>query len=87
MKCIISKASDHPCFCRSEKDIAVCPCEGAVFDEELKEWVIELSSMDDLKSLLENNSELSFTNETPSLIIYMRIDGTMEVTFYDDYIE
>lgn len=85
MKCIISKASEF--YPYLEEKSTVCPCDGAVFDQELNEWVIELSSMDDLKSLLENNSKLSYMNETPSLIIYMRIDGVVEVTFYDGYIE
>ena len=80
MRCIITRAS------ATRFDNAPCPCNGAKWDQNKEEWCIELSSMQDLISLLEDNYNI-FNGMYPSAIVTTDTIGNVTVTFYDDYIE
>lgn len=80
MRCIITRAS------QTRFENKPCPCNGAVWDQNKEEWCIELSSMQDLISLLEDNSNI-FNGMYPSAIVTTDTIGNVTITFYDDYIE
>lgn len=80
MRCIITRASE------TRFENKPCPCNGAVWDQNKEEWCIDLSSMQDLISLLEDNSNI-FNGMCPSAIVTTDTIGNVKITFYDDYIE
>lgn len=81
MRCTITRAS------QTSFENEPCPCNGAEWDQNEKEWYIELSSMQDLISLLEDNSNIFQDEIYPSAIVTTDMNGNVGITFYDDYIE
>lgn len=77
MKCVITKASSGP--------IDIWPHPQAYWDENMRVWCIDIDTMDQLKTVIEN-IPYRCIGDTPTVIVSSYYDE-IHIEVYDDYIE